>query len=127
MALPVSFSLAFEEYLNSLPWSGSSLDWSRMDGCMVFNAAVSDGVALRAWIDRTGIGRHPLVAVWYSIEEGGLVVPRDLAIDSLDELYRYTPGVRYSFGAFRLGDRLHCAFADLLEYGRGDELIATPR
>lgn len=123
--LPEALSSAFDAYLCSLPWHVSSLDWSRMPRAEVINVAKVDIVRMREWFSRTRIGRHSHIAIWYSVDKGGLIVPTNLAIDSFDELYWGAPGARYAFGLTIDGDRLEPAFNALLEYGRGDELTAT--
>jgi len=125
--LPAETSAAFDRYLLSLPWGISSLDWSRMDNAEVINLAQSDAFQLRAWLSRTGIGSHSHTAIWYSLEEGGLILPTSIAIEHLDELYRFAPGVRYAFGVTVEDGSIKPAFRDLLEYGRGDLLTAVTK
>lgn len=125
--LPEELSAGFDKYLLSLPWLYLSLDWSRMARAEVINVVSTDASQLHAWLARTGIGSHSHTAVWYSLEEGGLIVPTTVAIEHLDERYWSAPGVRYAFGVTVDDGQLTPAYWDLLEYGRGDVLTAVGR
>lgn len=120
-ALPKELSAAFDKHLNGLPWLGVSLDWSRMPRSVRIDAR-EPGLA---WRQSTRIGKHDLIAVWYSVEQGGIVVPFEVGIPKLDELYWQTPGTRFVFGVRALDGELSADFDAILQYGSGDEWIAT--
>jgi hypothetical protein len=123
--LPDAISEAFDKYLHSLQWDGTTgLDWSQLPASRRCNLADTTGNQLLEWARTTGVGRHTHLAIWYSKEEGGIVVPFDEGIIALDELYVDAPGPRFSFGADMEGQMLRPRFNDLLQYGNGDLLIA---
>jgi hypothetical protein len=101
--LPNDLSREFDEFLARLPWLGASLDWSRMPPSRRLDARSRE----LGWREDTRIGKHALVAVWYSLEEGGLVVPFEIGIAKLDELYWQSPGVRFVFGLDATDRGLH--------------------
>jgi len=124
-ALPTEFSTRFEQFLNGLPWLGSALDWSKMPSAQVINLASADANDLHIWLSKTRIGAHSHIAIWYSAERGGLVVPLEIGVTNLDELYREAPGVRFAFGVDLREGQLEPAYGALLQYGSGDDLIAV--
>lgn len=125
LSLPTEAALRFEEFLNTLPWLGSSLNWSRMPPAVTINVANAQRRDLLAWGKKTRIGSHTHMAIWYSAEEGGVVVGTDFGLLSLDELYRGAPGVRFAFGVdWGAESYAYGAYADLLEYGAGDKVTA---
>lgn len=123
--LPAELCVAFDAHLSSLPWHTSSLDWSTMAPPEVIDVPSAGDADVRAWFSRTQIGRHSHVAIFYSVREGGLIVPTSVAIEHLDELYLRSPGVRFAFGLSEREGRLVPVFSALLEYGRGDVLTAA--
>jgi hypothetical protein len=125
LALPSDLSAGFETYLKALPWLSTGLDWSKMPRFEVINIAKSDEKELLAWARTTRVGGHKHIAVWYSLAGGGLVVPLDVGLTSLDELYLGAPGIRFSFGIDLDQGEMRAAFGDLLQYGSGDKLIAV--
>ena len=127
-ALPAELSIAFDSYLNTLPWQVSSLDWSRMPSSVTLDVAKSNLADFQIWLTKTRIGGHQAIAVWYSRTEGGLVIPIESAtLDNLDELYWAAAGTRYLCGVDLENDRPVPAYADLLERGEGDLYIAVSR
>jgi hypothetical protein len=125
LELPPDLSAGFDRYLNTLPWLFSGLDWSKMPRSEVINLSEANEEDLLAWAKRTRVGAHGHLAVWYSPREGGLVVPIDLGLVSLDELYLGAPGVRFAFGVDLQQAGMNAAFGDLLQYGSGDDLVAV--
>ena len=119
-------SQAFDEYVHSLRWSGTTgLDWSRMPSFRQIDLAHSAVEQLLRWVRTTAVGRHSHLAVWYSKQEGGIVVELDKGIAALDELYFDAPGPRFCFGVEIDEDTLRPAFEDLLQYGPGDLVVAV--
>jgi hypothetical protein len=125
LALPSEVSAGFDRYLDGLPWLGMGLDWSKMPRSEVLNIAKADEQQLLSWAKRTRVGAHGHIAVFFSLEEGGLVVPLEVGLVSLDELYWGTPGIRFAFGVDLDQGAIKGTFADLLQYGSGDKLIAV--
>lgn len=125
LPLPMDFSTGFEKFLDTLPWLGSGLDWSRMPCVEAIDASDPEPRAILRWAKRTRIGSHSHMAIWYSAKQGGLVVGIEVGLASLDELYRDAPGVRFAFGVDLYLDQLEPAYGDLLQYGSGDRLIAV--
>ncbi len=114
-------------HVAALPWEGTTgLDWSRMPASHEFDLVGKSPAEVYAWVKTTGLGRRNHIAVWYSREDGGIVVPLRVAAEALDELYRGAPGPRFAFGAeIESSGAVQPFFADLLQYGHGDLLVAT--
>jgi hypothetical protein len=125
--LPAAISDRFDDHVTGLPWAGTTgLDWSRMPASSQFNLVGKSPTEVYAWIKTTGLGRRSHMVVWYSRTEGGIVVPLQTAAEALDELYCDAPGPRFAFGAgVEGGGTIRAFFADLLQYGYGDLLVAT--
>jgi len=125
LPIPREISIEFDEFLMGLPWLGTRLDWSKMPPTESIDTASVERRRLFAWARRTRIGSHTHIAVWYSAARGGVVVPMEVALLSLDELYREAPGVRYAFGIDVHPDQMRPEYTALLQYGGGDEIIAV--
>ena len=125
LLLPDITCEAFDDYLNTLPWMASALDWSKMPPSVAFNVVKGTRDELFAWATSTRIGRHTHLAVFYSRKNGGLVIPLALALNNLDELYQGWPGTRYCFSLDLVDGQLLPAYSDLLEWGKGDVWIAV--
>jgi hypothetical protein len=125
--LPTAVSDAFDAHVAALPWAGTTgLDWSRMPPSRELNLVCKSPLAVYAWVQSTGLGRRSHMVVWYSRTEGGIVVPVRIGAEALDELYFDAPGPRFAFGAAVASDgAVQPFFADLLQYGYGDLLVAT--
>lgn len=127
-ALPREFSVAFNRYLHELPWLASSLDWSRMPPGVTLDVSSSTAPEFGRWLDGTRIGKHSYIAVWYSVPEGGVVVPiGSVTAETLDALYWGAPGIRFSFGIDMRDHAVEPSYGDLIEYGNGDVLVAVSR
>lgn len=82
-----SISLQFARYVKSLPWAGTTgLDWQRMPPSISINVAESTSEELATWIDSSRLGKHAFAAVWYSENQGGIVILRSELAQSLDAL-----------------------------------------
>jgi hypothetical protein len=125
--LPTTISDAFDDHITALPWAGTTgLDWSRMPASSEFNLVGKSPLDTYAWVKTTGLGGRSHMVVWYSRKEGGIVAPLRVAAEALDELYCDAPGPRFAFGAeVESGGAVQPFFADLLQYGYGDILVAT--
>ncbi len=125
--LPTAISDVFDDHVAALPWAGTTgLDWSRMPASREFSLVGKSPAEVYAWVKTTGLGRRSHMVIWYSRTEGGIVVPLRVAAEALDELYWDAPGARFAFGAVvESGGAFQPFFADLLQYGYGDLLVAT--
>ncbi len=124
--LSTAISDAFDDHVAALPWAGTTgIDWSRMPPSREFNVVGKSPAEVYAWVKATGLGRRSHIAVWYSRTEGGVVVPLRAGAEALDEFYWDAPGPRFAFGAEVEGDAVQPFFADILQYGYGDLLVAT--
>ncbi len=123
--LPHSISKEFDTHLLRQPWIGASLNWSLMPRSERLDVSEASPDEVMAWVARTRIGGHSQIVVWYSVEKGGIVVPLQQGVMHLDELYRDAPGVRFAFGADFVKGELKPDYSSILQYGAGDELIAT--
>jgi hypothetical protein len=124
--LASSVAHALHDHVNKLPWRGTTgLDWGRMPASIQLNLVGKSDDDVYRWARQASVGAHDELAVWYSRERGGIIVPLREGIMALNELYRGAPGPRFSFGVETgpSGDRV--ILADILQYGYGDLLIAT--
>jgi hypothetical protein len=119
-------SEAFDDYVHALPWAGTTgLDWSRMPPSMKVSVVGLSPEQVYLWAQGTCLGRHSHLSVWYSREDGGIIVSLHEGIVALDELYLHAPGPRFSFGMDMTDGIARPAFSDLLQYGYGDLLVAV--
>jgi len=124
--LPLRVSLEFREYVNSLPWMASTLDWSRLQYTKI-NISKASCDELLTWAKSSSLGRHSHLVLFFSPAEQCLLVSLDDGISHIDELFWESPGVNFCFGADVSGDTVTTCFTDLLQYGAGDLLFATTR
>jgi hypothetical protein len=123
--LPTAISDAFDVHLAALPWAGTTaLDWSRL-AARQLNVVGKAPAEILHWVMTTRLGTHGHIAIWYSRDDGGVVVPLRAGIEALDEFYWGAHGVRFSFGVDLVDGRVSPFFDDLLQYGHGDLLVAT--
>lgn len=115
---------AFDEYLGTLRWTGTSLDWSRMGPSSEIDVRQATPTQILAWAKDTALGRHSHLMIFYAPGESVLAMPLECGIENLDMLYWDAPGVRFAFGGDFVGGKLCPAFGDILQYGGGDLLIA---
>ena len=90
-----------------------------------FNLVGHSPAEVYAWVKTTGAGRRSHIGVWYSRKAGGVVVSLQEGVEALDELYWDAPGPRLAFGAAVDGGTVHPFFADIIQYEKGDLLVAT--
>jgi hypothetical protein len=103
--LSSSISDAFDDHVSSLPWNGTTaLDWSRMPFSSTLNLVGRSPEEVYRWAGTTRLGHHRHMAVWYSRNEGGIIVPLRECLTALDELYWDAPGPRFAFGVKIVGD-----------------------
>jgi hypothetical protein len=112
-------SAAFVAYLNTLPWTGSHLDWQILGGSSHILAEDFDAVA---WARQRRIGQHEYALLIHSASQFGLVASLEAIIGSIDFLLRKTPGAHYVCGCDSI-DPLTPAFADFVEYDGIEYLI----
>lgn len=124
--LPPALSEAFDRHVALLPWAGTTgLDWSRMPPSRALSLTGVSAADVYRWGMTVGVGRHEHLAVWYSTLGGGVVVSLRAALVALDELYLHAPGPRFCFGIDVHDGDWRPAFADILQYGHADVLVAT--
>ncbi len=125
--LPLQISADFRDYLNTLPWVGSGLDWSRLQPFATINISQASVDELLAWTNSTALGGHSHMALCFSPKEPCLLVKREDGIRRLDELFWRSPGIRFCFGVDVGADEPRSDFGALLQYGAGDLLFAKTR
>jgi hypothetical protein len=90
-----------------------------------FDAVGKSPAEVYEWGKTTRLGHRGHIGIWYSRKEGGIVVPLRAGVEALDELYWDAPGPRFAFGVEVVEGDVHPFFADILQYGNGDLLVAT--
>lgn len=126
LSLPKGMSDAFDDYVHSLPWAGTTgLDWSRMPPSIEMNVVGISPDDVYRWALGSRLGSHGHLAVWYSRRDGGIIVSLREGIVALDELFRQATGPRFSFGIDMIDGTPQPAFSDILQCGRGDVLVAA--
>lgn len=71
LQLPGPISDAFDDYVASLPWAGTTgLDWSRMPPSREFNVVGKSPADVYEWVKTTRVGHSGHVGIWYSRNEG---------------------------------------------------------
>lgn len=77
------------------------------------------------WVKTTRVASRRHISIWYSRNEGGIIVALRDGIAALDELYWDAPGPRFSFSVDVGEGIVRPFFSDILQYGYGDLLVAT--
>lgn len=122
--VPVEMADSFGAYLDTLPWVGTSIDWSRIPSQSVQWCELSNE-GLVSWARSTRAGRHTHLVACFSPAEPALLCEFDDGIRNLDVLFWAAPGVRYVFGADLADGVIKPAFTDFIEYDGGDRLTAS--
>jgi hypothetical protein len=119
-----AISRQFSEYVNGLPWAGTTgLDWARLPSVASIDISSASAGELADWIRRVRLGRHTHAAVWYGEPPGGIVVPVPSISVALDELFQHSAGVRFVFGIDEEG--VNPDFSSIVQWGLGDVLFAA--
>lgn len=109
------YSKCLHEYLESLPWLPSKLDWSGIPH--VFISLEEEGSAPDLeLLTETPIGRHAYVMVSYRDEDRSILCRTEDAFHDADILYMRSPGPRYMCGADFEGDSVVLTVQDFAEY-----------
>jgi hypothetical protein len=125
-ALPQEMSVAFDDYLERLPWAGTTgLDWRLLRNCSTFDLRGKSPADVRDWLLGTRAGSRTHMCIFYSRAEGGIIAETRVAGEALDELYQDAPGPRFSFSATLREGIVTPFYADLVQYGNGDMLVAS--
>jgi len=99
LQLPAPISDVFDDYVAALLWAGTTgLDWARMPPSREFNVVGRSPAEVYEWAKTTRVGQHSHIGIWYSRNEGSVVVPLRAGVEALDELYWDAPGPRFAFG-----------------------------
>lgn len=126
VVLPVEYSIGFDQYLMTLPFAGSAIDWRRMPPSLEMNRSIEPDAAFGRWLEGTAIGQHEYACVWYAREQGGVVVLlKELSLEMLDALYRERPGYRYLFGIDIASGVMSHSYQDFLQYIGTRDVIAA--
>ena len=112
--LPSEMSQAFDDYIDSLPWSGTTgLDWSRIQPARELKVTGKSPLEVYDWVRSTRAGSRSHMAIWYSRSEGGILVQvRDGAV-APDELYWDASGPRFAFSVEMANGVVHPFYADI--------------
>ncbi|NLU72177.1 hypothetical protein HCC61_05665 [Streptomyces sp. HNM0575] len=113
--LESSYSQVFHEYLESLPWIPSKVDWSRIPHKFVSLESDDTAAELRL-IDETPIGRNPYVMVTFNADDMAIMCRAEDAFRDADSLYMRAPGPRYMCGAKFESDGIVLSVEDFAEY-----------
>jgi hypothetical protein len=126
--LPLRISTEFREYINALPWVGSTLEWSRLQPFATIKISQASSQELLVWIRSTELGACSHMALCSSPKEPCLLVTVADGIGHLDELFWASPGVHFCFGVdVGPGAPPRPNFAAILQYGAGDLVFARSR
>ncbi|MFJ8055358.1 hypothetical protein [Streptomyces sp. NPDC096142] len=104
------------DYLDSLPWETSQLQWSEVPHLTI---PFADGDPQPAWAEKftgTPIGRHSHILVAYAPGREAFIAARDEVLADLDLLYASSPGARYFCGADMLDEAPILAVRDFGEF-----------
>lgn len=114
VSLPLTFSRAFADYANALPWRGnSSLDWDALSPFTSINAALASEDELVAWVRTTNVARHALLAFFDSAHEACVAAPLEYAIRN-NEVFCSGPET-FCFGVDVLHDRVVPNYAAIIQ------------
>jgi hypothetical protein len=102
------------EYLESLDWVPSRIDWSKQEH--LFVPIGDDGDVDMAALLQTPIGCHDYVMVTYKTEDMAILCRTQDAFKDADLLYMQAPGPRYMCGARLDNERVVPAVEDFAEY-----------
>lgn len=110
-----AMSAEFEQYLQSLPWAPSRLDWREIEHSTF---KLEDG--WEAWIDQFAqsvpAGRHDYLMFMYSGSEPSLIARREDGLRDVDLIYSASAGARYFCGVDKVRDEFVVQHADFGEF-----------
>jgi len=112
--------LQFVEYLDTLPWFLSSLDWDKIRPHTEVNRANVTADEFLSWALASALGQHTHMAFVVSPSMPSLVTEVEFGIRNLSSLFLHYPGVNFCFGVDRVGSAFVCSFAHILQY-EGEE------
>lgn len=114
VSLPLTFSKAFADYVNALPWRGNnSLDWDALGPFTSINAALASEDELVAWVQTTNVAKHAHLAFFHSVREACLAVPLEHAMRN-NETFCRGPET-FCFGVDVLHDRVVPDYAAIIQ------------
>jgi hypothetical protein len=111
------------DYLNTLPWETSRIDWGETPGIHV---PFGDDDPQEQWVDKfhdTPLGRHDFIMVAYAPGKEAILAARDDVLADLDILYAGAPGVRYFCGADIIRDTVIVAAEDFAEFSDNGVIV----
>ncbi|MEV5348131.1 hypothetical protein ACIG54_22220 [Streptomyces achromogenes] len=111
------------DYLNTLPWGVSRIDWSKTPGIQI---PFGDDDPQPRWVGHfsdTPLGRHEFIMVAYAPGRDALVAARDDVLADLDILYAGAPGVRYFCGADIDQETVTAAVEDFAEFSDSGVIV----
>jgi hypothetical protein len=109
----------FEQYLATLPWAPSRLDWSSIDHVTFDMGDSSDNSWESMVLDFAGrlpLGSHSHVMLMYNSSEPSLIAKTEDALPDIDLLYSVGPGPRYFCGVDFRGDTFVPVHQDFAEF-----------
>ena len=107
------YSQSFHQYLESLPWNPSRIDWSEVPHTFISMEEGEDEVVSR--LSGMPIGRHSYVMVNYHDSDNSILCRAEDAFRDAGVLYMRSPGPRYMCGADVEGNTTVLAVKDFAE------------
>ncbi|MFF7096829.1 hypothetical protein ACFY9A_31205 [Streptomyces rubradiris] len=114
------------DYLNSLPWKTSGVDWDEVPGLHV---SFGDDDPQPQWVGDflgTPLGGHEFIMVVYAPGKEALLANRDEVLADLDLLYAEAPGARYFCGADINQDAVTVAVEHFAEFSDSGVIVHLP-
>ncbi|NKY39745.1 hypothetical protein [Cellulomonas septica] len=112
--------IAFHDYLLSLPWLLTRVDWRTIAHARL-DLRLVDEVNVRDQLSALEVAVPAALFLLYAPGEPGVLCPIESAVPNLDHLYWRPPGPRYFCAAEVDGDEPSFSFARFGEYdGRPD-------
>ncbi|MCL8014598.1 hypothetical protein [Streptomyces sp. AS02] len=104
------------DYLDTLPWRTSRLDWGRVPNVFV---PFGEGDPQEQWVQefsKIPVGCHEFIMVAYAPNQEALVGKTHEVLTDIDLLYAGAPGARYFCGADGGEESLCLAVRDFAEF-----------
>jgi hypothetical protein len=124
VVIDVAVIRQFNDYLCTLHWFPTSLDWRAMPPHESFRLTASNESAAIEWVRGMAIGKHSQVVTVYKWDEPGVMCSVEAVILNLGSIFAGAPGKNFMFGADSRADGWSYHFSSLMEFDGGEVLTA---